>query len=67
MLDEEGRKLRVEVPRDRDGEYEPILIPKGVRKFEGFDDKLISLYARGMTTREIQGPFRRIVLYQGVC
>ncbi|XVN41714.1 MAG: IS256 family transposase [Rickettsia endosymbiont of Argas persicus] len=55
ILDEEGRKLRVEVPRDRDGEYEPILIPKGVRKFEGFDDKLISLYARGMTTREIQG------------
>jgi putative transposase len=55
ILDEEGRKLRVEIPRDRDGEYEPILIPKGVRKFEGFDDKLISLYARGMTTREIQG------------
>ena len=55
ILDEEGRKLRVEIPRDRDGEYEPILIPKGVRKFERFDDKLISLYARGMTTREIQG------------
>lgn len=41
----EGRKLTIEVPRDRDGEFEPQLIPKGVRKFEGFDDKVISLYA----------------------
>ncbi|ABV75133.1 transposase, mutator type [Rickettsia akari str. Hartford] len=39
ILDEEDRKLRLEVPRDRDGEYEPILIPRGVRKFEGFDAK----------------------------
>lgn len=55
LIDPEGRKLIVEVPRDRDGEFEPQLIPKGVRKFEGFDDKVISLYARGMTIREIQG------------
>ncbi|ASX27979.1 transposase [Rickettsia sp. MEAM1 (Bemisia tabaci)] len=55
LIDPEGRKLTVEVPRDRDGEFEPQLIPKGVRKFEGFDDKVISLYARGMTIREIQG------------
>lgn len=55
LIDPEGRKLTVEVPRDRDGEFEPQLIPKGVRKFEGFDDKVISLYARGMTIRKIQG------------
>ncbi|ASX28440.1 transposase [Rickettsia sp. MEAM1 (Bemisia tabaci)] len=55
LIDPEGRKLTVEVPRDRDGEFEPQLIPKGVSKFEGFDDKVISLYARGMTIREIQG------------
>ncbi|ASX27723.1 transposase [Rickettsia sp. MEAM1 (Bemisia tabaci)] len=55
LIDPEGRKLTVEVPRDRDGEFESQLIPKGVRKFEGFDDKVISLYARGMTIREIQG------------
>ncbi|KJW03567.1 transposase, Mutator family protein [Rickettsia endosymbiont of Ixodes pacificus] len=51
LIDPEGRKLKVEVPRDWDGEFEPQLIPKGVRKFEGFDDKVISLYARGMTIR----------------
>lgn len=45
----------VEVPRDREGEFEPYLIPKGVRRFEGFDDKVIYLYARGITIREIQG------------
>jgi len=55
LLDPEGRKLSIEVPRDRNGEFEPMIIPKGVRKFEGFDDKVISLYARGMTIREIQG------------
>ncbi|MFU7500559.1 MAG: transposase, partial [Candidatus Tisiphia sp.] len=55
LIDPEGRKLVVEVPRDREGEFEPQLIPKGVRRFEGFDDKVISLYARGMTIREIQG------------
>ena len=46
--------LDIAVPRDRDGEFEPKLIPKGVRQFDGFDDKVISLYARGMTMREIQ-------------
>ena len=55
LIDEEGRKITVDVPRDREGEFEPVLIPKGVRQFKGFDDKVISLYARGMTTREIQG------------
>jgi transposase-like protein len=47
--------VRVEIPRDRDGSFEPILIPKHERRFTGFDDKIIAMYARGMTMREIQG------------
>jgi len=54
VLTEDG-PIRVEVPRDRDGSYEPILIPKHERRFTGFDDKIIARYARGMTVREIQG------------
>jgi putative transposase len=47
-------KLKVDIPRDRDGTFEPILIPKHARRFTGFDDSIIALYARGMTVREIQ-------------
>ena len=47
--------LRIEVPRDRAGSFEPILIPKHERRFTGFDDKIVAMYARGMTVREIQG------------
>ncbi len=43
----------IEVPRDRDGSFEPKLVPKSRRRLPGFDDKVIALYARGMTTREI--------------
>jgi putative transposase len=50
----------IEVPRDRNGEFEPRLVPKGQRRFKEFDDKIISLYARGMTTREIQGHLREL-------
>lgn len=46
--------LKVTVPRDRNGTFEPILLPKGQSRFTGFDDKIISMYARGMTTRDIQ-------------
>ena len=60
ILDEDGRKLELSVPRDRLGEYEPQIIPKGVRRFNGFDDKVISLYARGMTMSEIQGHLEEI-------
>ena len=48
-------KLPIEIPRDRDSSFEPVIIPKGQTRFAGFDDKIISLYSRGMTTREIQG------------
>ncbi len=54
VLTDDG-PLRVEIPRDRDGSFAPILIPKHERRFTGFDDKIIAMYARGMTVREIQG------------
>lgn len=47
--------LDVTVPRDRNGTFEPVILPKGQSRFTGFDDKIISMYARGMTTRDIQG------------
>lgn len=47
--------LPVEIPRDRQGSFEPQLIPKHQTRWNGFDEKIISLYARGMTVREIQG------------
>ncbi len=46
--------LRIEVPRDREGSFEPLLIGKHERRFTGFDDKIVAMYARGMTVREIQ-------------
>jgi len=50
----EGGPLRIEVPRDRQGSFEPLLIPEHERCFTGFDDKIVAMYARGMTVREIQ-------------
>jgi putative transposase len=54
LLTEDG-ELPIEVPRDRDGSFEPLLVRKGQTRFDGFDDKIISMYARGMSVREIQG------------
>ena len=48
-------KLAIEIPRDRDSSFAPVIIPKGQTRFASFDDKVISLYSQGMTTREIQG------------
>jgi len=53
-------EMRINVPRDRNSEFEPQLIKKGQTRFNGFDDKILSLYARGMTTREIQGHLEEI-------
>ena len=50
----QDKPLRIDVPRDRSGSFEPLLIPKHERRFTGFDDKIIAMYARGMTVREIQ-------------
>src|SRR5918912_744551 len=54
ILTEDG-EIDIAVPRDRAGSFEPQLIAKGQTRFDGFDDKILSLYARGMTVREIQG------------
>jgi putative transposase len=54
VVTEDG-EVQIEVPRDRAGTFEPRLIAKGQTRFDGFDEKIISLYARGMTVREIQG------------
>lgn len=44
----------IAVPRDRDSEFEPVIVKKHQTRFDGFDDKILSLYARGMSTRDIQ-------------
>ncbi len=46
--------IRIDTPRDHDGSFEPVLVPKHARRFTGFDDKVTALYARGLTVREIQ-------------
>src|SRR5512144_2728642 len=57
VLTETG-KIDLEVPRDRLATFDPQLIAKYQRRFPGFDDKIISMYGRGMSTREIQGHLR---------
>jgi putative transposase len=52
--------VRIRVPRDREGTFEPQVVKKGQRRLEGFDEKVISLYARGMTTRDIQAHLREL-------
>ena len=56
----ENEALEISIPRDRRGSFEPQLIAKYQRRFPGFDDKIISMYARGMSTREIQGHLREL-------
>ena len=46
--------MEIEVPRDRQGDFEPQFVRKGQRRFGGFDQKVIALYAQGMAVREIQ-------------
>lgn len=52
--------IEIEVPRDRNGSFEPKLVKKRQRWLDGFDEKVISLYARGMTTREIQAHLQEL-------
>ena len=54
-LKSEAGDMAVEIPRDRNGTFVPQLVKKHETHFDGFDDKIISMYARGMTVREIQG------------
>lgn len=51
----DGGPLTLDIPRDRHGNFAPLLIPKHERRFTGFDEKIIAMYARGMTVREVQG------------
>ena len=51
----EDGEMQIAVPRDRDASFEPKIVKKGQRRFDGFDDKIISMYARGMSVREIRG------------
>jgi putative transposase len=53
LVTEQG-EIPIEVPRDRAGTFEPRLVKKHQRRFDGFDEKILSMYARGMTVREIQ-------------
>lgn len=53
-------ELTINTPRDRNSQFEPQIIKKGQRRFNGFDDKILSMYARGMTTRDIQGHLQDI-------
>ncbi len=53
-------ELELEIPRDREGTFEPVLIAKGQRRLPGFDEKVIALYSRGMTLSEIQGHLKEI-------
>ncbi len=53
-------ELEVKVPRDRKGEFEPELLPKHQKRFEEFDEKIIALYARGLSTRDIQDQLKEM-------
>jgi len=53
-------ELELEIPRDRTSTFEPQILPKHQTRFTGFDDKIVSLYARGMTTRDIEGHLKEI-------
>jgi putative transposase len=53
-------EIDIAVPRDRNASFEPQIVPKGSSRFTGFDDKILSMYARGMTTRDIQGHLEEI-------
>src|SRR6266545_1904867 len=52
--------VRIETPRDRKGSFEPQIIRKGQRRFEGFDDKILALYSRGLSTRDIEAHLAEI-------
>src|SRR5947207_7005661 len=52
--------VRIETPRDRKGSFEPQIVRKGQRRFEGFDDKILALYSRGVSTRDIEAHLAEI-------
>ena len=60
----DGGSMDLEVPRDRDGRFDPRLVEKYCRRLPGFDERVVSMYARGMTTREIRNQIGELY---GVC
>lgn len=59
LLTEQG-PVPLDVPRDRDGTFEPVLLPKHARRISGLDDKILALYARGLSVRDIQAHLREL-------
>jgi putative transposase len=59
VLTDDG-EIDLSIPRDRAGTFEPVLVPKGVTRVEGFDARIISLYARGLSVREIQAHLKEM-------
>jgi transposase-like protein len=59
VLGDDGA-IELAVPRDRQGSFEPQIVPKGQTRLEGFDDRIVSLYARGLSVREIQGHLQEL-------
>jgi transposase-like protein len=59
-LKTEHGPVEIRTPRDRDGSFEPRLVRKRQRRFEGFDEKILALYSRGMSTRDIEAHLREL-------
>jgi putative transposase len=59
LVTEHGQ-VQIDAPRDRDGSFEPKLVRKRQRRFEGFDEKILALYSRGMSTRDIEAHLREL-------
>ncbi|BAU42024.1 Transposase, Mutator family [Leptolyngbya sp. O-77] len=53
-------ELALSIPRDRNSTFEPILVPKGERRLSGLDDKIMAMYARGLSTRDIQAQLEEL-------
>jgi putative transposase len=60
IVETESGPVELHVPRDRAGTFDPKVVPKHRRRLDGFDDKVLALYARGMSTRDIQGHLREL-------
>ena len=56
----EAGAVDLDVPRDRNGDFDPVIVPKGATRLKGFNDRIISLYARGMTVRDVQAHLEEI-------
>ena len=57
--------MGIDTPRDRDGSFEPQIVRKRQRRFEGFDDKILALYSRGLSTRDIEAHLEEIYGVEG--